>query len=73
MSKTGYNSPDGSEQSPEDQGDDQYTVSLKTVADLGGLYAVISKNGLSIAYIPCTSQEEFEWIRDRLSGTRRKS
>lgn len=72
MSKSGYSGP-ADDQEPEDQGDDRYTVVMQRISVHDGVCAVVLKNGRSIGYLPCTSEEEFEWIRGRLTGTRQKS
>lgn len=70
---TGYDSPVGEDLS-EDAGDFTYTVSRQTIASHDPRpCAVILRDGLAFGYIPCDSEEEFEWLRTRLSGTRPRS
>jgi len=73
MTKTGYSSPedDGHE---EGRGDDRYRVTKQTIASHDPRpCAVILRNDISFGYIPCDSEEEFEWIKARLTGTRPRS
>lgn len=73
MSKTGYDSPDD-DRAPEGSGDVRYAVSRQTIASHDPRpCAVIMRDGLAFGYIPCDSEEEYEWLKARLSGTRPRS
>jgi hypothetical protein len=70
MTKTGYSSPEA-DHSPEGRGDDVYKVTKQTIASHDPRpCAVILRNGTAFGYIPCDSEEEFEWLKARLTGTR---
>jgi len=73
MTRTGYSSPED-DRAPEGRGDFVYSVSRQTIASHDPRpCAVILRDGISFGYIPCDSEEEFEWLKDRLSGTRPRS
>ena len=73
MTRSGYSSPEGDETS-EDRGDFTYRVTRQTIASHDPRpCAVILRNNVAFGYIPCDSEEEFEWIRKCLTGTRPQS
>lgn len=70
---TGYDKPEV-DRAPEDSGYDTYTVNRQTIASHDPKpVAVIMRNQLAFGYIPCDSEEEFEWIKDRMTGSRPRS
>jgi len=73
MTKTGYSSPED-DRAPEGRGDFVYSVLRRVVASHDPRpCAVLIKDGKSIGVIPCDDEEEYEWLKARLSGTRPRS
>ena len=72
MTKTGYDSPED-DRAAEDRGDDHYSVEMQRISTHEHVCAVVKRNGAAIGYLPCDSEEEFLWFRERLTGTRHSS
>jgi hypothetical protein len=58
---------------PESAGIDYWGVELAIMSAHGDPVAIIIRNREAIAFIPCTNEEEVQWLKDRLTGTRRTS
>ena len=55
---------------PESSGVDYWNVKLGDLSAHGEFVAIVLRNHAPIAYIPCTSEEEVQWLTERLTGTR---
>lgn len=70
---TGYDKPEADD-APEDSGYHTYEVTRQTIASHDPKpVAVIKRDKLAFGYIPCDSEEEFEWIKARMTGNRPRS
>lgn len=70
---TGYDKPED-DKAPEDSGYDLYKVTKQVIASHDPRpCAVILRNEVAFGYIPCDSEEEFEWIKERMTGSRPRS
>jgi len=70
---TGYDKPE-EDRAPEDSGYHTYEVRRQTIATHDPKpVAVIMRDKRAFGYIPCDSEEEFEWIKERMTGTRPQS
>lgn len=72
MSKrTGYIDPEGTEDTPEDDGSFEYRTSIITSG--AGIFVTVYRDSKAYASIACDSVQEAEWFKERLAGRRQRS
>ncbi len=67
VTRVTYEDPNPPEK-PEVEYHDSYTTMLE--GRVGTYIMVVLKNGESIGYLPITTEEEYEWLKKRLTGIR---
>lgn len=67
VTRVTYEDPNPPE-NPEVEYHDSYTTMLE--GRVGTYIMVVLKNGEAIGYLPITTEEEYEWLKKRLTGIR---